>query len=215
MRRILVAPALGGIILMVGCGGLSQRPLAPVQSSAVQGAGGKVRLTLVPPAAQRAAKKVKLDTLSTGAVVYYKSVSGTFDPLLGGQLNSSFNKYTTDDTTQVQVKSTTFTVDQGSITAPALIDMTVYSGYSLNDVAVAFGPVGLIFSPEATLTIVLWGEIDPDAVYAYHTSGTTVTQISTEIVEGKKTWTIILKVPGFSEYSLGDDYVPPPEGGGP
>ncbi len=213
-RALFTLVVSAGTALLSGCGGLERHPLAPHPVTGRQEAGPSlsghpVYLTLSRGAPLRAAKRV------TGSEVYARSASGWFSPDRGGQLNVSFGKYTANDFAAVQVRSAKFVVDKGAIDAAHQITMKVFSGYSLNDVAIEFSPAGLRFNPSATLTIVLWGDLDPEEVHVYHIEGSTITEVSADFEEGKKTWTIIIKIPGFSTYSLGGDELLPPEGDHP
>lgn len=200
---VFVALAAAGIALISGCADLIPPPLAPQQTAAGQAVDGKhssssgpFTIAFLPQTLPRVAKKAMVDGLQI------KTVSGWFSPDKTGKLAVSFKTYA--DGNQVQVKQATFEVETGAIGAAHEITMTVFSGYTLADVAVQFSPSELTFDPPATLTLVLWGaEIDPAEIQAYHISGGTVESISVEVDEsGKKKVTVKIKVPGFSIYSL-------------
>jgi len=194
-RTLLAALALGGIIFMVGCGGLSQRPLAPDRAA-------------VTNAPSKALPRLAL-TLTT---VEARSDSGLVSPSLEvsskDTLDADFPEY--GDPTAVRVEKVKFKVEKGSVDKDCKISMTAFSGSTVNDVKVDFGPDGLVFSQPATLTIWLWGSLNSDRLKAYHTaSDGTKTEIPFTLSSlGDKRWRVIIQVPGFSEYSLGDDLIP-------
>lgn len=133
--------------------------------------------------------------------VFTNSVSGTFKPNKKGKLVVEFPKYDAD----VRVRSAELIVDKGSLAQKTTITMDVTSGNSLEDVSVVFGPSGTVFDPSASLVIKLKGG-DPGVLQAYHYSDDQVTdaEIKKETLsDGSSGWKIVLKVPGFSRYSLG------------
>jgi len=119
-----------------------------------------------------------------------------------------------DDTT-VRVESAQFKMKKGTLakkkkgTLPEeyTISMTAHSGATVNDVAVAFGPDGTVFSEPTSLTLILRGPVDPGRLKAYHiTSDGAVTQTPFTISRhGHDKWEVTLQVPGFSIYTLGDE----------
>ena len=101
-------------------------------------------------------------------------------------------------------------VKEESVPPPGVtVDMTLYSGTRLEDISVVFGPSGYQFDGPARLRILLWGELTEEEVsslQAYHISGDTVEPIDSNLVlTDAGNWRIIIKVPGFSEYSIGGD----------
>ncbi|MBI2950610.1 hypothetical protein HYY27_00875 [bacterium] len=211
-RALFTLVVSAGTALLSGCGGLERHPLAPhpvtgLQETGPSLSGHPVYLTLSRGAPLRAAKRV------TGSEVYTQSASGWFSPGRDGELRVGFPRYA--DPGQVQVKRATFEVEEGSVGRRVEISMTAFSGTALEDVRIEFEPSGLAFSPPATLTLVLRGELDPGEVNVYHTEGSTVTRVSADFEDGEKTLTVVVKVPGFSTYSLGGDELLPPEGNHP
>lgn len=205
-RAVFTALALGGTVLLVGCGGLNQQPLAP-GATALQ--GGKAASNDSPAyiffsqasdpskVGVRAAKPAAANALSA---------TGLFSPRKDGKLEVKLDDR--DDGNGVHVQKSTFEVRKGSIDREVEISMTVYSGSNLEDIGVAFTPSGLTFNPPATLTLALQGDVkkkDLEGLKAYHIHDSTVTQIPIHISSrGKDGLTITLRVPGFSTYSLGD-----------
>lgn len=213
-RALFTMVVSAGTALLSGCGGLERHPLAPHPVTVLQETGGKpslsgdrVSLTLSLRASLRAAKPV------TGSEVYEKSASGWFSPDRDGELRVGFPRYA--DPGQVQVKRARFEVEEGSVGHRVNISMTAFSGTALEDVRIEFEPSGLAFNPPATLTIVLRGEVDPGEVNVYHIEGSAITKVSADFEDGERTLTVIVKVPGFSTYSLGGDELRPPEGNVP
>lgn len=194
--------ALAGALLLSGCADVGQSPLAP---------GPAQTPVRAAKPAQKTGTSTTTSTSSTGQTLYTKSASGWFTPEQGGSLNVKFaNNY--GSWTDVRLKSATFQVDPGAIAAKTLITMDVTTGYTIDDVSVKFGPSGLTFNPEATLTLVFWGgstlseeELRLREAQGYHITEdgyiSTVTQETD--TQGNAYYIIIIKVPGFSRYSLG------------
>lgn len=206
--------ALAGIVLLSGCGSLSQSPSAPNLPAATRGLGerasfsdGPVYLSFSPGASLRSTKP------TARAGIYTESASGWFSPVWEGRLQVSFPRYA--DAGEVQVKKATFEVERGAVEERQKITMRVTSGKSLSDVVIAFSPEGLSFDPPATLTIVLRGKVDPEAIQVYHLHGGVVEKTSAEVEEGERTTTVIVRVFSFSRYVLPDGSEPPPEAEGP
>jgi len=192
-RGILTALALGGIILMAGCGGLSQSPLAPnraAPSTAMTPAKASPRLAL--------------------AGIFTRKDQGWFYPNQDGSLAVNFPPY--GDNNTVRVEQATFSVMKGAISQEAYITMKVTTAALLRDVVFDFSPDGLSFIPmkEATLTVVLNGPVNAQHLKAYHISSTgqvnTVPLTVTPL--GQNRWNVAIQVPGFSIYSLGDEIIP-------
>ncbi|MBI2952310.1 hypothetical protein HYY27_09455 [bacterium] len=119
-----------------------------------------------------------------------------------------------DDRYDVRVESAQFRMKPGTtarnkkraLPEEYEIAMKAYSGAAVNDVAVAFGPDGTVFSQPASLTLILRGPVDPGRLRAYHISDGAVTQTPFEISRlGGNRWQVTLQVPGFSIYTLGDE----------
>ena len=204
-RVLLLALAAPGVLLLNGCGGFSQQPLAPTVGVAGPRATGQAGpgpgyFTISFSPGGLAAKP------AAGVRIYSGTDSGWFYRHRDGRLSVDFREYARED--QVQVKKATFEVAKGSIDSKVEITMTVYSGSSLADIQVQFNPSGLGFDPSATLTLELKGDLDAedlDGLKAYHIEGSKVTEISVQVSpEGRKRLELILKVPGFSRYTLGD-----------
>jgi len=200
---------LAGTLLLIGCADVGQSPLAPGTAARA----GK-------PAQKTGTSTTTATASSTGQTLYTKSASGWFSPGSGGSLDVKFaNKY--GSWTDVRLKSATFQVAPGAIAAKTLITMDVTTGYTIDDVSVKFGPSGLTFNPEATLTLVFWGgspvteeELRLREAQGYHITGdgyiSTVTQETD--TQGNAYYIIVIKVPGFSRYSLGgNDFAPETE----
>lgn len=202
--------ALAGVLLLSGCADVGQSPLAP--GTAVR-AGKPAQNT----GTSTTTATTTTSTSSTGQPLYTKSASGWFSPGSGGSLNVKFaNNY--GSWTDVRLKSATFQVAPGAIAAKVLITMDVTTGYTIDDVNVQFGPSGLTFNPEGTLTLVFWGgsklseeELRLREAQGYHiTSDGYISTVTQETdTQGNAYYIIAMKVPGFSRFSVGgNDYVP-------
>ena len=207
IRTILTSLTLAGIVLMNGCGSL-QRPLAPEGTA-------PVKTSKALPGLGLALMDPLTDTYAQGdAGLFSPSPKGPSTVLTDNTLEAHFPEY--GDTSDVRVEDAYFTVENGSVDQDVLITMTAFSGSKVKDVRVGFSPDGLVFNRPATLTIFLNGSVNPDRLKAYHKSSDgTVTEVPLTLSAlGSNRWQATLSVPGFSEYSLGDDWRPP-EGGGP
>ena len=156
-RSVLTSLAVG-VFLWIGCGN-QQGPLSPGQPSGIQNTAGRARLSFSAPAAERAAKPVR-------NMSHSQSVSGLFRPERSGRLSVRFKEYALGN--EVQVKSATFSVKRGAVLHPVVIGMKVSSGTTLQDVTIDFSPSGLQFSPKATLTLKLLGDLDPANLTVSH-----------------------------------------------
>lgn len=114
----------------------------------------------------------------------------------------------------VQIKEAEFEVEKNSIggTDPIygdyhLVAMQVETGLTLEDVRVKFYPSGMTFSPSASLTLKVKGDIDEKAFKAYHISGAgEVTTPNVRLKKEKKdSWKLEVEITGFSEYTYDDD----------
>jgi hypothetical protein len=194
MRKILAALAVGGILLMAGCGGLNQQPLAPDRATPSQ--------ALTP---SKASPRLALSGIQT------RTDKGWFYPDREGSLSVSFSPY--GDNQTVRVEQATFRVAKGAITEPVNITMQATTGLTVNDVTFNFRPDGLTFNPNATLTVILCGPVNSQKLKAYHIklslSGTVVEAAAFTLTSlGGNRWEVVIQVPGFSTYSLGDDLIP-------
>ncbi|MDA0747481.1 MAG: hypothetical protein O2954_13255 [bacterium] len=225
--------ALVGTMFLQGCGDSRQELLNSGPSSVQESRGtqGAAYLILQP----KVAGKLGLGDLIENTV---RVVDGlVLDPNSkvetdadkfkygsSGELWTYFGNYADYWNGEVQVKEATFLVDKYSVPSESgdvRITMTVYSGYSFDDVVVKFEPSGFNFLPEkpAHLKLKLRGKEVPEDVKGYHAHGAEVeeTEITYEEHNGllEKYVIVTLKVPGFSEYSLGGDDWGAPEAGTP
>ena len=213
LKTIFAGLVMGGVALLVGCGGLMQSPLSPRQPAVVQQMSEEgyssddspFTLVLAPKgfdpskARLRAAKPTQA-----------KSARGVFSPRRDGSLEVRFNRDDDDDDDAVRVKNATFEVSKGSIKHEVDISMTVFSGSALEDIGVKFTPSGLKFNPPATLKLNLQGadRKDLQGLKVYHIEGNRVTEISVKVTGNKNNLTLTLDIPGFSIYSIGDELIP-------
>lgn len=214
IKAVCTALALGG--LLVGCGGLNQQPLAPDRLASLQRGDGSAYSSDNPfilvfsdpsKAWLRAAKPALVG-----------EATGVFSPRRYGRLEVRLNSGDDDDDDDdrdghsgVRVQRTTFEVKKGAIDREVEISMSVFSGSALADIGVKFTPSGLRFTPPATLTLALRGDLDKkdlEGLRAYHIEGSKVTEISVKVTGNKKTLILTVEVPGFSIYSLGDELIP-------
>ncbi|MBI2952081.1 hypothetical protein HYY27_08305, partial [bacterium] len=79
---------------------------------------------------------------------------------------------------------------------------------ALEDMAVTFSPSGLVFRPPASLRIVVRGRVNASKLLAYHIHGSTVETIPVNLSYDDGETVILLQVPGFSVYSMGDNWAP-------
>jgi hypothetical protein len=123
------------------------------------------------------------------------------------EFNVRFRKYGTEN--DVRVKDVKFYVEANSVVGGGehQITMGVHSGTTLDDVNIEFSPSGLAFSPAGTLTIALVGPVTAaDVQQATHIygDGSQVESITTVTDrKGNSFLKVVVKVPGFSRYSLG------------
>ena len=191
--------AVAALALLLGCSDGVQSPMSSDQPPAA----------LAKPGGQ---KHRTVDASTTGVSsttdqLYTQSDHGLFSDHQGGTLKVTMPVY--GDETTVRVKHVLFEVEPGSLTRKVKIRMTCYSGYTLEDVWVAFDPAGVTFAPPARLTLHLWGPVtaeDVQEVRHIYGSGSNVESITTEVsTNGEAFLKIVFDVPGFSEYSLGGD----------
>ena len=192
-RAIFTTLALAGLALMIGCGALDQGPLAPGRTAPSK---ALPRLALTSSTDIYTQSDAELVSPTAESLSLYSSDNA---------LEVHFPEY--GDAGYVRVESAYFTVQEGSVNRDVLITMTAFSGSKVKDVKVDFGPDGLNFSQPATLAILLRGPVKPERLKAYHTAlDGTRTQIPFELSSlGENYWQVTIQVPGFSEYSLGDD----------
>ncbi|MFH1568007.1 MAG: hypothetical protein ABIL09_08385 [Gemmatimonadota bacterium] len=154
-------------------------------------------------AAAKVAVETGLEAEEPGAADYTSTVtvSGTIGPK-GGRLQLVDTGLGEDDELVAVLH-----IPARALTEPTDITMTV-SGYWLKDVQIDFGPDGLTFLKDATLVVHIGKDrVDVDVqsglIKVIHTSDDgTVHEMTGTAVVGK-TINLILKVPGFSVYSLG------------
>jgi len=215
LKTIFATLALGGVALLVGCGGLNQKPLAPDRTATLQKADESTYssddspFTLVLAPKGFDPSKARVRAAKPTAV---KVAAGLFSPKRNGSLEVNFGRRSGSD--GVGVQKATFEVAKGSLDREVLITMTAFSGSTLGDVGCKFTPAGLKFKQEqpGILKFVLVGNLDKEdfkGLKVYHIEGNTVTELSVQVQRsGKNEWIIIIKVPGFSIYSIGDDLIP-------
>jgi len=197
--------ALGGFLL-TGCS--NQSPLAPETPEAVSVDSGAfinvISFASDQDARPRLGKKVKLTT---------KSASDKFKKGKKQKLSIKMKKHGSKK--DIVVHSVDFEVTKGGLEKNTKISMEVYSGATLNDIKVVFGPSGLVFNEEATLTLKLKGPVSAEdinsAIHVHgqanakkNSSGGYVETIGAGADEEGKYVVVVIKVPGFSEYWLGD-----------
>ena len=209
----LVALGGVGIGLLGGCGNQGASPLAPkpVTQNVSQDALSDSPFTVVFSPKGLDPSKNLLRAMKPTASRTDKDV---FSPKKDGKLEVEFDD--PNNNGGVRVKGAEFQVKKGSLDRQVEITMTVFSGSALSDVIVNFTPSGLKFSPPATLSIEVSGDLsakDLQGMKAYHVEGKKVTELSIQFhPSGKNEWTITIRVPSFSSYSLGD-LVPETSGG--
>jgi hypothetical protein len=204
--------------LLVGCGDLNRQPLAA--GAALQEDGGKgisdaglSTIVLSPNAPGLSKAQVR-----AAKPVAYRKVSKRFYPRRNAELAVTFGSDDDDDdddddgdrrsNAAVNVKEVVFKVRAGAIDREYDISMGVSVGAAPGEVAVTFSPSGIVFRPPASLKIVLRGRVNDSKLLAYHIHGSTVENISVNISYDDGETVILLRVPGFSVYSLGDSWAP-------
>lgn len=212
LRPSQAIPALVGVavlLLCTGCGGPGGPVTGPEGASAAQDIGdptqaqGK-RFVFYPFGRAQDRTPVALSRPARRS----KSATKAFEPGVEDQMEVRLNGYIVG--MQTQAKKAVLVVKEESVPPPGVtVDMTLYSGTRLEDISVVFGPSGYQFDGPARLRILLWGELTEEEVsslQAYHISGDTVEPIDSNLVlTDAGNWRIIIKVPGFSEYSIGGD----------
>jgi hypothetical protein len=208
VRCFTLALALGVTSMMMGC---SQSPISSQDDVVAKSSSQGMQATK--PAWGTGGTVIKSSTTTisdANTVLKVGSKSDYYYPNSGCYINLVLKKYGTD--ADVVVKEAYFAAGFKSLVGGeqlVRIDMTVMSGTTLNDIDVVFGPSGLAFLPEATLTLKLAGPVTPDDVMAIgHFGGddTYIESIETEVTKRGQSFIIAkVKVPGFSRYSLGGD----------
>ncbi len=174
------------LVLLLGCGGLNQQPLAPDRASSSK-------------ALPRLAK-----------IVHTRTDKGWFYPDREDSLSVSFPAY--GDIRTVRVEQATFSAAKGALAQAAFIRMEASTGALLSEAKFDFSPDGLTFKPllAATLTVVLSGPVNAQKLQAYHIqSNGKVTTVPHKVTPlGGNRWQVTIQVPGFSIYVMGDDWAP-------
>lgn len=233
-HAFLTALAVGGIVLLNGCGNMNQSPLSsgaavvPQSGGAASSGAGTFTLTFSPNATGQiraskpggpSGKAGSGNTAVSSDVLHYASASGKFTTDKGGKLEVNIPDYSKgkDSGVDVQVDKVKFTVKGHSIDQDAEITMQVQSGSTMKDIVISFTPTGLKFSPPAKLEIYLSGTVDSKNLDCYHMhDGELVSSFAPNVKKERANWKVTIDVPGFSSYSLGgDDGIPAPEVPGP
>lgn len=217
-RAGLFCVLLAGFALLAGCGEESPTQATGQAEGRVDRPGGPFTLVLGaqgqapakgPPAAAKRIKPDKPDKPGKGKgrrAKFSKTARGQFAPHSANAIGVRFEEYV--HSRQVQVLGAYFEVAEGSINREALIAMTVFSGTRLEDIWVQFSPSHVTaFDPEATLTLVLKGNLTEEQVrrlVVHHFEGGAVTEVQVRHSADGELWKLVLKIPGFSRYSLDD-----------
>ena len=199
-RTVLTVLTVAGLVLLAGCAGLTQPPLAPDASNS--------GLHAAKPAKARSSGQE--ESPASSSPVYCESVT-KFVSSWDEELCVKFRSYGGAD--DVTVKDATLYIETASVVGGGDYDVTMdaYSGTTLDDVNIVFSPSGLEFLPTATLTLRLLGPVTAEEVReARHIcgDGTNVESITTQTSRNGESFLVVkIRVPGFSQYSLGgDDY---------
>lgn len=215
-----VLSTLAVLALLSGCGGRSQSPLSPDPVAVLQTDAGGSRndspAYFVLSSRDMDASQALRATKPSGKATLKKTVEKV-SARRGGALGLLFDYPRGADKDDVFVRTATFLALPGSMDTDNEITMAVSSGLTLEDIVVTFGPSGLTFSPPAILTLSVRGNLDTKALKAYHVSGAgsgtpDVETVPISFLKVGNEWIIIIKVPGFSMYSIGDEYMPPEAG---
>ena len=88
-----------------------------------------------------------------------------------------------------------------------LISMTANAGDELDDIDIQFGPAGTTFNPEASLRLVLYGEVSAEDIKeASHIyADGRVESVETTASDRGPLTVVVITVPGFSRYGFDDD----------
>ena len=143
--------------------------------------------------------------------LYTETATGAFTRTQGGALKVRFSPYGVWG--QTWVRDAAFEVAPNALTAEAVdITMAVTSGYTFDDVKVAFSPSGTAFQPAGKLTLTLWWteywyptdeylHLAADHITA---DGTVTDVVLTSDRRGSYKVVVTIDVPGFSLYGLRD-----------
>jgi hypothetical protein len=147
-----------------------------------------------------------------------RSVTKTVKVNKNEKLKVTFPKYDSD----LRVQKVEFEIQKNSIgfegaRIPAESDgepasrhrvtMEVTTGQALSNILVGFEPSGMTFNPAARLTFRVIGELDPNALTAYHVSKNGKVSKPRMVVRQRKSreWDVLVAVGGFSEYSMDEE----------
>lgn len=205
-NMLLVGIALIGLVLVAGCG-VDQGPAPVAQDTEVTTPPLEGRMVLAfstsgPP--QIAAK-----IASEGLPPEVGTDSDWFGPVNGGnELRvDGWNGAGTEDDMTV-----TFSVPDGALTESVAITMTVY-GTKLTEALAAFAPAGLVFLQDSQVAFTLGPalvDVPLSTLVAWHIHGDGSAEAANVIsmdIDANGGLRIVLGVPGFSRYCLGD-YTP-------
>lgn len=227
--RFLSVAILIAFMTVVGCGELNHSPMGTQESSELQTATEAPAGYLVfSPfmARQVAAKTVKV---SVGQAFTHSVTKGfEFDENEKLEIEFDAEKRSWSDwkdrNATIGVEKATFFVRKNSIDISELtkdqiseyvhrkeidITMAVSSGTTLEEVAVGFGPSGLLFRPSAKLEIQLTGNlkglIAEGQSFAYHIDADgSITKVEMEVDVNSNGAKLRIEVPGFSRYTIDD-----------
>ena len=202
-HMLLVGAALIGLALVAGCG-VDQGPAPVAQDTEVSAPPLENRMVLAfstsgPP--QVAAK-----IATEGLPPLVGSDTDVFGPVNGGKelRVDGWNGAGTEDDMTV-----TFSVPDGALTTSVEITMTVY-GTRLTEALAAFAPAGLVFLQDSQVAFNLGPalvDVPLETLEAWHIHGDGSSEeanIVEMIVGADGGLRIVLGVPGFSRYCLGD-----------
>ncbi len=210
ITTLLVA---AGVALLAGCGDLSRSPFvsdsgsaetAQVETGKAASSSGTFSIGFNKPDAlgllTKPADNKNLDKESKKKKVKKNK---------GGTLGVSFKHKGKVKKDEARVKKANFYVKKGSIDKDVRITLTVFSGTTLGDISIKYGPSGTKFKPPAILTLVVEADVDKETmekVKIYHTQADgTVTESNFKLVGGGKTWVFIIEVTSFSSEDLDDE----------
>lgn len=227
--RFLSATVMLTLMALVGCGELGQSPLGLAEKAdptAVAEAPAGYLVFSPMMARQVATKTVKV---SAGQAFSHRVTKGfEFDENEKLEIEFDADKRSwsawKDRTATIGVEKATFFVRKNSIDISELTDdqvseyvhrkeiditMAVSSGTTLEDVAVGFGPSGLLFRPSAKLEIQLTGNlkglIAEGRSFAYHIDADgTITKVEMDVEVKSNGAKLRIEVPGFSRYTIDD-----------
>ena len=206
-RFSIIAAILLGLALVAGCG-LDQSPVAQ-DETALEPNEGRTLLEFAPAGTQRAAKPLLPPDGTVTLQLPVGTVTELIDPEGGELAIEELNGPGPMDDLRVY-----FTVPENGVDEPVEITMTLY-GSSLSEGLVAeFFPGGLVFSQESQLLFKLGSDMVDVPLselrsWHIHDDGTAESATILSIEEQAQGHTLILlEVPGFSQYCLGDDTDP-------